>query len=175
MAMKILAGLCVAAVLVIDAAPVAAAQSIDEQEIRALQTRLAASVSAGDLDGIMKAYVRGNELFVFDSDLPRQHRGWDAFKADWGNFVNAARDVKDEVRDLGITVVGDGAFSHHLAHLIWTGKKDGSRHEQLMSMTDGYRKIGGKWLITMEHFSLPVVDGKAAFVAWPDKPDQSDK
>lgn len=172
---RILAGLCMASVIALGVASAQAAPSADEQEIRALQTRLAASVSAGDLDGIMKEYVPGNELFVFDSDLPRQHRGWDAFKKDWGNFVNAAKDAKDEVRDLGITVVGDGAFSHHLAHLTWTGKKDGSHHEQLMSMTDGYRKIGGKWLITMEHFSVPVVDGKAAFVAWPDKPDKPDK
>lgn len=145
----------------------AADQSADEQAIRALQTRLAAAVSAGDLDGVMKDYAPGDELFVFDSDLPRQHKGWSAFKDDWGNFVHAAKDTKLEVRDLGITVVGAAAFSHHLMHLTWTSTKDGSHHEQLMSMTDAYRKIGGKWLIVMEHFSLPVVNGKAVLVAWP--------
>ena len=59
------------------------------------------------------------------------------------------------------------ASVHHLAHISWTSKRDGSHHEQLMSMTDGYRKINGKWLIVLEHFSLPVVDGKAVPVAWP--------
>ena len=166
-----LAGFCAVAILAASLGAASAGESKDEQAIAALQMRLAASVSAGDLDGIMKEYVRGNELFVFDSDLPRQHTGWVSFKQDWGNFVNAAKDVKDEVRDLGITVVGDAAFSHHLSHLVWIGKKDGVRHEQLMSMTDGYRKIDGKWLIVLEHFSVPVVDGKAAFVAWPNKPD----
>jgi len=146
-------------------------QSQDEQEIRALQARLAEAVSAGDLDRVMKEYALGNELFVFDSDLPRQHTGWASYKQDWGNFVNSAGDVKYEVEDLGITVVGNAAFSHSLAHVIWTGKKDGSHHEQLMSLTDAYRKIDGKWLIVMEHFSIPVMDGKAVFMASPNKPD----
>jgi ketosteroid isomerase-like protein len=148
-------------------APAAEGPSTDEQEIRALQSRLAADVSAGDLDGVMKAYVPGNKLFVFDSDLPRQHTGWESFKQDWGNFVNSAKGVKYDVQELGVTVVGNAAFSHHLAHLVWTNRKDGSHHEQLMSLTDAYRKIDGKWLIVMEHFSLPVVNGKAVFVAWP--------
>jgi ketosteroid isomerase-like protein len=51
--------------------------------------------------------------------------------------------------------------------MVWTSTKDGSHHEQLLSMTDAYRKIDGKWLIVLEHFSIPVVDGKAVFVAWP--------
>ena len=139
----------------------------DDQQIRALQTRLATAVSARDLNSVMKEYVPGNELFVFDSDLPRQHTGWESFKKDWGNFVNSAEDVKYDVQDLGITVVGNAAFSHHLAHMVWTSTKDGSHHEQLLSMTDAYRKIDGKWLIVLEHFSIPVVDGKAVFVAWP--------
>ena len=115
----------------------------------------------------MKEYVRGNELFVFDSDLPRQHTGWESFKKDWGNFVNSAEDVKYEVEDLGVTVEGNAAFSHHLAHMVWTGKKDGSHHEQLMSISDAYRRIDGKWLIVLEHFSIPVVNGKAVLVAKP--------
>ena len=156
-----------AALIVLGATAASADQRDDEQQIRALQTRLAASVAARDLDSVMKEYVPGKELFVFDSDLPRQHVGWEAFKKDWGNFVNSAADIKYDVSDLGITVVGDAAFSHHLAHIAWTNKKDGAHREQLMSMTDAYRKIDGKWLIVMEHFSLPVVDGKAAFVAWP--------
>jgi len=148
-------------------ASAAVGQSNDEKAIRALQERIAAALVARDLDSVMKEYVPGNELFVFDSDLPRQHTGWNSFKEDWGNFVNSAEDVQYEVEQLGVTIVGNAAFSHHLAHLTWKRKKDGSRGEQLMSMSDAYRKIGGKWLIVMEHFSIPVVDGKAVYVAKP--------
>lgn len=164
-----LTGLCAAAVFAMAAHGAAAAQSRsqDEQDIRALQIRLAASVSARDLDAIMTNYVPGDELFVFDSDLPRQHTGWASFKQDWGKLVNAAKTIQYDVEDLGVTVEGNAAFSHHLAHIVWTKKTDGSRSEQLLSISDAYRRIGGKWLIVMEHFSVPVVDGKAVYVARP--------
>src|ERR1700749_3767499 len=144
-----LAGLLTAAVIV-DSGSIASAtesQSKDEQEIRALQARLDAAVSTRDLDAVMKEYVPGHELFVFDSDLPRQHTGWESYKKDWGGFFASAADVKVAVDDLGITVEGKAAFSHNLEHLIWTSKKDGSRGEMLLSVTDAYRKIDGKWLI----------------------------
>jgi ketosteroid isomerase-like protein len=143
------------------------AQSKDERAIRALQTRMAAAVSARDLDAVMKEYIPGNGLFVFDSDLPRQHIGWEAYRADWKLFLDSTSDVKADVEDLGITVVGNAAYSHNLEHLVWKRKSDGSQGEQLMSVTDGYRKIGGKWLIVLEHWSLPVVDGKAVLMARP--------
>jgi ketosteroid isomerase-like protein len=139
----------------------------DEQEIRALQARMAAAVNARNLDAVMKEYVPGKELFVFDSDLPRQHSGWESYKKDWGGALDSAMDMKVDVEDLGITVVGKAAFSHSLDHLIWTRKRDGSRDERLMSVTDAYRKIDGKWLIVMEHWSIPVEDGKAVFVTKP--------
>jgi ketosteroid isomerase-like protein len=143
------------------------AQSKDEQEIRALQARMATAVSARDLDAVMKEYVPGNELFVFDSDLPRQHIGWESYRADWKLFLDSTTDVKAVVEDLGITVGGSTAYSHNLEHLVWTRKSDGSKGEQLMSVTDGYRKIGGRWLIVLEHWSLPVEDGKAVLMARP--------
>jgi hypothetical protein len=37
----------------------------------------------------------------------------------------------------------------------------------LLSVTDAYRKIDGKWLIVMEHWSIPVQDGKAMLMARP--------
>jgi ketosteroid isomerase-like protein len=166
-----LAALSAAAFIAIGSQVVSAAGSPpkDEQEIRALQTRLAAAVSARDLDAVMKEYVPGSELFVFDSNLPRQHTGWEAYKKDWWDFLGSAVDVKASVEDLGITVEGEAAFSHDLLHLSWTKKSDGLRSEQLMSVTDAYRKIGGRWLIVMEHWSLPVEDGKAVLMAWPAK------
>ncbi|MGA8706414.1 MAG: nuclear transport factor 2 family protein [Steroidobacteraceae bacterium] len=150
-----------------DVASAAGSQSNDEQAIRALQARLATAVSARDLDAVMKQCVPGTELFVFDSDLPRQHSGWEAYRADWKLFLDSATAVKAEVEDLGVTVEGNAAFSHNLEHLVWTRKSDGSKGEQLMSVTDGYRKIGGKWLIVLEHWSIPVQDGKAVLMARP--------
>jgi ketosteroid isomerase-like protein len=158
---------CAAAIATVGLGQDLRTQSSDEREIRALQGRLAAAVSGRDLDAVMKEYVPGNELFVFDSDLPRQHVGWASYKKDWWEFLGSAVDVAVEVRDLGITVEGKAAFSHNLEHITWKKKQDGSRGEMLLSVTDAYRKIDGKWLIVMEHWSIPVKDGKAVFMAEP--------
>lgn len=161
--------LLVAAIFAAGACGALAAEtpSKDDQAIRALQARLAAAVGALDLDAVMREYAPGNELFVFNSDLPRQHIGWDSYKEDWWGFIGTSSEIKVEVEDLGVTVGGNLAFSHSLEHLTWTRKKDGSQGEMLMSITDGYRKIGGKWLIVMEHWSIPVVDGKGVLMAKP--------
>jgi len=50
------------------ASPAARAAGKEEQEIRGLEQRFAAAVRAKDVDAIMKAYVPGRELFVFDVD-----------------------------------------------------------------------------------------------------------
>jgi len=157
------------AVLASGSHQVSAAESrlSDEREIRALQARMAKEVSARNLDAVMNEYVRGNELFVFDSDLPRQHSGWTAYVADWKLFFDSATMIEAKPEDLGVTVVGNAAFSHNLEHLVWIRKTDNSRGEQLMSVTDAYHKINGRWLIVMEHWSLPVVDGKAVLMARP--------
>jgi hypothetical protein len=42
------------------------ASSKDEQEIRALHERMVVAVDAKHVEPVMKAYVRRDELFVFD-------------------------------------------------------------------------------------------------------------
>jgi ketosteroid isomerase-like protein len=134
----------------------AAGTQSDEQAIRALQARMAAAGSARDLDAVMKEYIPGSGLFVFDSDLPRQHVGWDAYRADSKLIFDSAKDIKAEAEDLGVTVDGNAAYSHNLEHLTWTRKSDGSTGEQLMSATDGYRMrsipAGAKWRICSQSF-----------------------
>ena len=50
------------------------------------KTKFAVAFAAKDVDAIMKFYVPGNELFVFDLGIPRQHVGWDDYKKDWQDF-----------------------------------------------------------------------------------------
>ena len=71
----------------LSAALPARAQMKDEQEIRALEDQFAAAASAKDLDAIMKVYVPGNDLFVFDVGVPRQHVGWEDYKKDWQDYL----------------------------------------------------------------------------------------
>lgn len=128
----------------------------DEQEIRALEDRFAAAFRAKDVDSIMKNYAPGAELFVFDVTPPRQYVGFDAYKKDWQDFFAAFPGPVDkfEVQDLSIETDGKLAYSHSIQPLVITAK-DGSKFSLTVRVTDGYRKINGKWLITQEHVSVP--------------------
>src|ERR1700733_13018005 len=90
-------------------------QTKDEQEIRALEDHFAAAVRAKDVDAVMKLYVPGNELFVFDVGLPRQHVGWDDYKKDWQDFFAAMHGtVTFDVNELSVMTDGKLAYSHSI-------------------------------------------------------------
>jgi len=139
------------------AAPRASGAKNDEQEIRALEDRFAAAFRAKDANTIMTAYVPGAELFVFDVTPPRQHVGFDDYKKDWQDFFATFPGPVDkfEVQDLSIVTDGNLAYSHSIQPAILTAK-DGSKFNLTVRITDCYRKINGKWLITQEHVSVPV-------------------
>ncbi len=140
----------------LSAAVPARAQSKDEQEIRALEDQFAAAASAKNLDAIMKVYVPGNDLFVFDVGVPRQHVGWDDYKKDWHDFLAMlSGPVKFTVSDLSVMSDGKIAYGHSIQSLSGKGA-DGSPMDMTVRVTDVYRKIGGKWLIVQEHVSVPI-------------------
>ena len=139
------------------AAPQTTSGNKDEQEIRALEERFAAAFRAKDVPAIMKGYAPGSELFVFDVSPPRQYVGFDAYKKDFEDFFAAFPGPIDkfEVQDLSIVTDSKLAFSHSIQPSIITAK-DGSKVSLVARVTDAYRKINGKWLITHEHVSVPV-------------------
>ena len=95
----------------------ARAQSKDEQAIRALEDQFATAASAKDLDAIMKVYVPGNDLFVFDVGVPRQHVGWDDYKKDWQDFLAMlSGPIKFTVSDLSVMTDGKIAYGHSIQH-----------------------------------------------------------
>lgn len=133
------------------------ATASDEAAIRALEERFAKAFNAKDVDAIMAVYVPGNNLFVFDVTPPRQHVGFSDYKKDWEDFLGATSGpIKFEVTDLSITTNGGNlAYGHSIQHV--TGQmKDGKPMDTTVRVTDDYRKVNGKWLIAVEHVSVPV-------------------
>ena len=134
----------------------ARAQTKDEQEIRALEDRFAAAASAKDLDAIMKAYVPGNDLFVFDLGVPRQHVGWEDYKKDWQDYLTLFKGpIKFTISDLSVMSDGKIGYGHSIQQVSGTGT-DGTPMNMVARVTDVYRKIDGKWLIVQEHVSVPI-------------------
>ena len=128
----------------------------DEAEIRALHQRYITAFNKREVATIMSGYLSGSGLFVFDVTPPRQHVGWENYKKDWEDlFAAFPGPLHDEISDLTITTDGKLAYSHHIESGYFT-RRDGSRLNIVVRVTDDYRKINGKWLIVQEHVSVPV-------------------
>jgi uncharacterized protein (TIGR02246 family) len=137
--------------------PVAAdAGAADVAQIKALEARFAAAVSAGDVNAIMKVYVPGGSLFVFDVVPPRDYVGAAAYRKDWENFLAMSKGpVKFTISDLVIGADRNLAYSHSIQSVTATDK-NGKPLDLTVRVTDIYRKVRGHWLIEHEHVSVPV-------------------
>jgi ketosteroid isomerase-like protein len=114
-------------------------------------------------------HAPGNQLFVFDAVPPREFVGWDAYKKDSQDLLGAfPGPLTYSLSEQNITVAGPVAYVHNVQTGQFT-RKDGSKLDTVVRVTDVYRKIGGKWLIVQEHVSFPVdLDtGKADLLSKP--------
>ena len=128
----------------------------DEADIKALEDRFVAAFKAKDVNAIMKTYVADQSLIVFDLAPPRQFTGADAYRKDWEGYLTAFPGPWDmTLSDLDVTVGGDVAYGHSIQRVSFTDKA-GKKAEVTTRLTDGYRKINGQWLVSLEHVSVPV-------------------
>jgi len=138
--------------------------SDDEAAIRALEDRFVTAFNAGDIDAIMKNYVPDKSFVIFDVVPRKEYRGADTYRKDWEDFFSHFKGTpKITITDLGITADNNIGFSHSIQHITGTDKQ-GHPVDRTVRVTDGYRKVGGQWLIALEHVSVPVdlSTGKAA-------------
>jgi ketosteroid isomerase-like protein len=141
----------------------------DKAAIEALEQQYIKGFNAKDVNAIMAIYAPGDQLFVFDAVPPRQYPSWDAYRKDWEElFAAYPGPVTDSMTDLNITVVGPVAYARHVEASQFT-RKDGTKVDAVVRVTDVFRKLNGKWLIVQEHVSFPVdIDsGKADLLSKP--------
>jgi ketosteroid isomerase-like protein len=128
----------------------------DEAAIRELENKFTAALNAGDIDAMMKNYIPDNSLFVFDVVPRQQYSGADTYRKNWEDFFSHFKGKPTiAITELGITVEGNLGFSHSVQHVTGTDV-NGHPVDRTVRVTDGYRKIGGNWLIVLEHISVPV-------------------
>jgi ketosteroid isomerase-like protein len=141
----------------------------DKASIEALEKKYNDGFNARDVNAIMSCYAPGKRLFVFDAVPPREYPSWDAYKKDWeGLFAAYPGALSNKISEQSITVVGSVAYGHNIQTGYFT-RKDGSRVDVVVRVSDVYRKINGEWLIVQEHVSFPVdIDtGKADLLSRP--------
>lgn len=130
------------------------AQSNDNAAIEALYQQFANAFRHKDLNAIMLPYVHNNTLFVFDLNTPREHMGWDNYRADWkGLFDSIKGNPTFSISELSVTISGDVAYTRSIQS--FSGNM-GNLHTITVRVTDVLRKTNDKWLIVQEHVSVPI-------------------
>jgi len=143
--------------------------SADEVAIRALEDKFVSAFNEGDVNSMMKCYVPDSRLVVFDVVPRKRYRGADAYREDWIEFFSHFTGTpKIELHGLDVTADGNVGFGYSFQHVTGIDKK-GHPVDRWVRVTDGYRKVNGKWLIALEHISVPVdlATGKASLGAKP--------
>ena len=138
---------------------------VAEKEIATFARELVSAYRAGDIEKIMSAYVKDDNLVVFDVTPPIQFKGNNALYKAYADFYGAfPPPVRIDVEDFHVTVEGNIAYSYEFDTWSATGT-DGKKISFKARETYIYKKIDGKWLIVHEHCSVPVdvVTGQADF------------
>jgi ketosteroid isomerase-like protein len=146
-----------------------AAHADDQAEIKALEQRYVTAAKAKDIKAIMACYVPDESLLVFDVVPPRQYVGAKAYQKDWEELFAAYPGPAElEMSDLSVMTEGKLGYGHNIQHSTLTDK-DGKKAVFIFRVSNGYRKLNGKWLISHEHVSMPVdlATGKADLASKP--------
>src|SRR5262245_34786205 len=132
--------------------PVETRSTVDH-EIRTLVDTFSKEVREKNVDALMRHYAP--ELVVFNIVPPLREKGIEANRKSWTEWLDSFKGGVDyQVRDLTVVGNDDVAFSHSLNHVVGESRESG-RVDGWVRVTVGYRKVGGHWLITHEHISMP--------------------
>jgi uncharacterized protein (TIGR02246 family) len=128
--------------------------SDDEAAIKALYDKWNDAFQKKDLNAIMALY--SPDVFAFDVGTPREYPTWDAYKKDFEGYIKTfPGPLTSTISELHITVVGSVAYARDIDDATFTAA-DGAKTRLVVRTTDVLRKSKGKWLIVLEHVSVPV-------------------
>ena len=108
----------------------------------------------------------------FGKFIANDHLNFDVYRGEVFGFLGAngagTGPIAVSLAELKITVAGSVAYTHCVNDVTLTAK-DGSKEHIVVRVTDVLRKQNGKWLIVLEHISVPVdpVTGKSDLLSKP--------
>jgi uncharacterized protein (TIGR02246 family) len=129
----------------------------DEKEIRALITRWATAIHAGDLEATLADHT--SDIVMFDVPPPEDGvRGIDEYRKTWPPFFEWQKSgASFEIVELQVTAGDRVAYAHALLRCATKAELAADPNKRLR-LTIGLRKIDGKWSVAHEHhsFTIPV-------------------
>lgn len=130
--------------------------SADEAAIRALADNFVKAFNSGNIDSIMMNYLPGKTFVLYDVVPRKEYLGADVYREAWTEMFTHFEDrPKITISDLRITANGNVGFGNCFMHVTGKGRHGGPV-DRWVRVTNGYLKTDGKWLIALEHISVPV-------------------
>jgi uncharacterized protein (TIGR02246 family) len=124
-----------------------------ETQIRRMSDEFSAAVKARDLDRMFAPYAR--DAVIFDAAPAKLSIGREEFRKHWQEFFDMLTGPIDhQTRDLTVSADGDLAVAHLLSHTSGT-QRHGAPLDLWLRVSLVFKKVGGKWLVTHEHSSVP--------------------
>lgn len=128
----------------------------DIADIKEVEDRFITAFRAKDVNAIMQLCVPDQSLVVFDVTPPLQRTGAQAYRKDWEEaFSRFEGPLQAEISDEEVITGGGVAYVLSIHHVTGT-MKGGKKVDYTVRVTDGFKKINGKWLIAHTHVSFPV-------------------
>lgn len=125
-------------------------KSASESEIRDLVNEWMNAVRDKDFDKIMSHY--SDDVTAFDVPPPLQIKGAGSVRENIINWLTMFEGPAHvEFKDQKITADENVAFLHTLTSVT----PENEHHRSWVRVTVCYEKVGGRWLVTHEHASLP--------------------
>jgi ketosteroid isomerase-like protein len=140
------------------AKPKVATETSGPQSVTAAFNGLINGIRHADVNAVTSVYLNSPRLILFNSN-GTVTRGWDQLRKNRESSYRDAKDVKLDVRDLSITMLGrDGA----LVSCLWTQSQTykGAPETATGRMTLVFKRVGKDWKAIHLHTS-------------PDRPDPS--
>src|SRR5262249_32922891 len=118
----------------------------DIADLKTVEDRFMTAFRAKDVNAIIGLCGPDERLGVFDVTPPRQRNGAYAYRKDWEDaFSRFDGPLEAEISEVDVTAGGDVAYVSSIHHV--TGTKGGKKMDYTVRVTDGFKKINGKWLI----------------------------
>jgi ketosteroid isomerase-like protein len=128
----------------------------DIANIKEVEDRFITAFRAKDVNAIMELCVPDQSLVVFDVTPPLERTGAQAYRKDWEEVFNRFEGpLQAEISDEEVAAGGNVAYVTGIHHITGT-MKGGKKMDYTVRVTDGFKKINGKWLIAHTHVSFPV-------------------
>jgi ketosteroid isomerase-like protein len=133
-----------------------AAGAAAEAQIRATLAAVTKGYHDRSADAATSLYVNDDQLLLFDLIPPLQQKGFKGVHRSAETlFAGTLGPVTMEYSDVFIVVDGRHAYLRAFCHAAMT-MKDNSKVDILQRVTDVFENRSGRWLVILEHASVPI-------------------